>query len=106
MTPEEELAMIDTFLEEQGIPKFKGLARYSTYGRVTLLAEKYTQPMTEQRAREMIAMICEYLEKGAPGAVVDDPIESVTAKLARDFCGDLLAAADADGLDGCPLCQC
>ena len=43
MTPEQELANIETFLDEHGIPKMRGLFTYSTYGRVTLLAEKYAQ---------------------------------------------------------------
>lgn len=40
MTPEEELALISTLLDELGIPKTLGLGVYSTYGRVTLLAKK------------------------------------------------------------------
>lgn len=43
MTPEEELALIEKFLDEQGIATECDEAIYSTYGRVTLLAEKYAQ---------------------------------------------------------------
>lgn len=43
MTPEQELANIEIFLNEQGIPHAKGMVQYSIYGRVTLLAEKYAQ---------------------------------------------------------------
>lgn len=61
--------------------------------------------MSEQDAREMIAKICEWLAQGAPGNTVAIPVETAQADLARDFCGDLLRAADADGSGGYRLCM-
>jgi hypothetical protein len=43
MSPEEELALISTLLDEHGVPKTRGLGVYSVYGRVALLAEKAAQ---------------------------------------------------------------
>jgi len=43
MTPEQELANIESFLDEHNIPKMRGKFTYSVYGRVTVLAEKYAQ---------------------------------------------------------------
>jgi len=40
MTAEEELELISELLDESFVPKTSGLAIYSTFGRVTLLAEK------------------------------------------------------------------
>lgn len=61
--------------------------------------------MSEQEAKEMIAKICEWLSQGAPGNTVERPYETAQAELARDFCHELLEAANADGLCGCRLCQ-
>lgn len=43
MTPEEELALISALLDENSVPKTRGLGIYSVYGRVALLAEKAAQ---------------------------------------------------------------
>jgi hypothetical protein len=40
MTPEQELANIESLLDELNIPKTRGMAQFSTYGRVSVLAEK------------------------------------------------------------------
>lgn len=61
--------------------------------------------MSEQEAKEMIAKIKEWLANGAPGNTVENPYETAAAELARDFCHELLEAADADGVCGCRLCQ-
>ena len=60
MTPEKELEMIGEYLDEQGIPKEKGLAQYNTYGRVTLLAEKYAEQsahLTDGILRDLLASL-------------------------------------------------
>jgi hypothetical protein len=61
--------------------------------------------MTEKEAREMIEKICMWLKEGAPGAVVDNPYESVAVDLVRSFCREMLEASGANGMGGCPLCQ-
>jgi hypothetical protein len=61
--------------------------------------------ISEQEAKEMIAKISQWLKNGAPGNTVKDPYETAIAELARDFCHELLEAADASSRGGCCLCQ-
>ena len=61
--------------------------------------------MDEKKAMQMIRETCEWLEQGAPGSVRENSYESLEAAIARYMCDELLKAANADGMGGCPLCQ-
>lgn len=61
--------------------------------------------MDQKKAEKMIKEICDWLDSGAPGGEVESLDETVPATIARDFCWQLLFAANADGCGGCELCR-
>lgn len=71
--------------------------------------------MTEKEARAAIDKVCQFLESFDVQPDYDSPNyrdepwampgERMSRNLANDFCRDLLEAARANGLGGCPLCQ-
>jgi hypothetical protein len=60
--------------------------------------------MNEEKAKEMIEKICDWLEEEYVKAGKNDIGEMEYTELAREFCKDLLYAAHANGIGGCELC--